>query len=119
MSRICFTLQVAPDRLTEYRERHAAVWPDMLHALADAGWRDYSLFLREDGLLIGYFLTDDLASALEKMARTDVNERWQQEMAPYFRDLDGSQPDHDIRPIQEIFNLEAQLLTADKTGSAP
>lgn len=118
MPRICFTLQVAPERLTEYRERHVAVWPEMLHALADAGWRDYSLFLRDDGLLIGYFLTDDLASALESMARTDINARWQHEMAPFFRGLDGSHPDHDIRPIREIFNLEAQLLTADTTRSA-
>ena len=49
-----------PDRLEEYRARHAAVWPEMLHALPDTGWHNYSLFLREDGLLIGYLETDDL-----------------------------------------------------------
>jgi len=52
--RICFTLQVRPDRLEEYRRRHAQVWPDMLAALRDTGWHDYSLFLRGDGLLVGY-----------------------------------------------------------------
>ncbi|HTF12273.1 MAG TPA: L-rhamnose mutarotase [Asanoa sp.] len=49
--RICFTLQVRPDRLDEYRRRHATVWPDMRAALRAAGWHDYSLFLRDDGLL--------------------------------------------------------------------
>ncbi|HEX8928725.1 MAG TPA: L-rhamnose mutarotase, partial [Actinomycetota bacterium] len=43
--RVCFLLQVRPDRVDEYRARHERVWPDMLAALRDAGWRDYSLFL--------------------------------------------------------------------------
>jgi L-rhamnose mutarotase len=38
--RVCFTLQVATDRIEEYHRRHAAVWPDMLAALRAAGWRD-------------------------------------------------------------------------------
>ena len=55
--RVCFQLQVKPDRIDEYRERHAAVWPDMLEALKATGWNNYSLFLRDDGLLIGYVET--------------------------------------------------------------
>ena len=66
MQRVCFTLQVRPDRMTEYAERHAAVWPQMLRALHDTGWHNYSLFLREDGLLVGYLETDDLAAALRE-----------------------------------------------------
>ena len=53
MERVCFTLQVKPERMAEYRDRHAAVWPEMLDALAGSGWRNYSLFLRDDGLLVG------------------------------------------------------------------
>ena len=48
MARYCFQLQVRPDRLGEYRARHQTVWPDMLAALRDTGWRNYSLFLRPD-----------------------------------------------------------------------
>jgi L-rhamnose mutarotase len=45
------------------------VWPEMLDALRDAGWHNYSLFLREDGLLFGYFETPvDLATAQQAMA---------------------------------------------------
>ena len=84
MRRICFTLQVEPDRLEEYRRRHAHVWPDMLAALRDAGWHDYSLFLRDDGLLVGYLLTEDFAAAQAAMDATDVNARWQAEMAEFF-----------------------------------
>src|SRR5918993_635693 len=89
MSRYCFTLQVRPDLIEEYVERHRAVWPEMLAALAETGWRNYSLFLREDGLLVGYVESDDLAAAQEAMSRTEVNARWQTEMAAYFTWTDG------------------------------
>lgn len=106
MRRICFTLQVRPDRLEEYRRRHAEVWPDMLRALRDAVWHDYSLFLREDGLLVGYLLTDDFDAALAAMDATDVNARWQADMAGFF---DSGRPDQHMHVLAEVFHLEDQL----------
>jgi L-rhamnose mutarotase len=51
--RICFLLKVRQERLEEYKMRHASVWPEMLAALRETGWHNYSLFLRPDGLLVG------------------------------------------------------------------
>ena len=110
MARYCFQLQVRPERLAEYRERHRAVWPEMLAALRDTGWRNYSLFLRGDGLLIGYVESDDLAASQAAMAATAVNARWQAEMAPFFVDLDG-RPDEGFVLLEEVFHLEDQLGT--------
>jgi len=104
--RICFTLQVRPERLEEYRRRHAAVWPEMLAALREAGWHDYSLFLREDGLLVGFLITDDFEAARAAMDATDVNTRWQAEMAEFF--VDG-RPDRTFHVLTEVFNLDDQL----------
>jgi L-rhamnose mutarotase len=104
VQRVCFLLKVRPDRLEEYRRRHRAVWPDMLAALREAGWRNYSLFLRDDGLLVGYLETEDFAAARAAMERTEVNARWQAEMAPFFEDLDG-RPDEDMTPLAEVFHL--------------
>ncbi|CUR60688.1 L-rhamnose 1-epimerase [metagenome] len=109
MRRVCFQLQVKADRLEEYKARHAAVWPDMLRALADNGWHNYSLFLRPDGLLIGYVETPDLALAQAGMARTEVNGRWQAEMAEFFVELDGQLPDQGFLVLDEVFHLEDQL----------
>ena len=109
MPRYCFLLQVRPDRLEEYRERHRAVWPDMLRALAGTGWRNYSLFLKDDGLLVGYVESDDLAAAQNAMAATDVNARWQAEMAPLFIGLAGRPPDEGFLLLEEVFHLEDQL----------
>jgi L-rhamnose mutarotase len=72
MQRICFVLQVRPDRLEEYKIRHKNVWPDMLNALRETGWTNYSLFLRPDGLLVGYLETEDFERARQRMAELDV-----------------------------------------------
>lgn len=109
MQRVCFQLQVKPERIEEYRARHRAVWQDMLEALKGAGWHNYSLFLRPDGLLIGYFETPSLAQAQRGMADTDVNGRWQAQMAGFFEDLGDSQPDEGFVVLEEIFHLEDQL----------
>ncbi|MFG2004282.1 L-rhamnose mutarotase [Spirillospora sp. NPDC048911] len=106
MRRVCFLLKVRQDRLEEYRTAHERVWPELLDALRETGWHNYSLFLREDGLLIGYLETDDFAAALAGMAATDVNARWQSEMAPYFEDLDGAAPDSGMVPLPELFHLD-------------
>lgn len=109
MRRYCFLLQVRPERLAEYRARHAAVWPEMLTALRDSGWGNYSLFARPDGLLVGYLETDDLDQARAAMARTEVNTRWQAEMADFFVGLDGRPPDEGFLLLEEVFNLDSQL----------
>ncbi|HKC29516.1 MAG TPA: L-rhamnose mutarotase [Jatrophihabitans sp.] len=109
MARYCFTLQVRPEMLDEYQERHRAVWPEMLAALRDSGWRNYSIFARPDGLIVGYVEADDLAAAQQAMARTDVNARWQAEMSKYFIGLEGRGPDESFQLLDEIFNLDDQL----------
>jgi L-rhamnose mutarotase len=108
---------VRPELLDEYRERHAAVWPEMLHALADSGWRNYSIFARPDGLLVGYVESDDLAAAQEAMAATEVNTRWQADMSRYFIGLDGHGPDESFLLLDEIFNLDHQLARISETES--
>ena len=109
MTRVCFQLQVDPAKLEEYTRRHAAVWADMLTALESTGWHNYSLFVRADGMLIGYFETPDLDAAIAGMAQTDVNARWQAEMSEFFLDLDGAAPDTGFLRLTEVFNLEDQL----------
>jgi len=105
-SRICFTLQVRPELLAEYKERHQAVWPEMLAALRQTGWHNYSLFLRDDGLLVGYLETPDFEKALAGMAARDVNSRWQEEMRKYFAGGATRKADEQMAPLEEVFHLD-------------
>jgi L-rhamnose mutarotase len=105
VQRVCFVLRVRPDRLEEYKERHRSVWPEMRDALTATGWRRYSLFLGEDGLLVGYVETDDFERSLAGMEATDVNARWQAEMAGFFELPDRERPDTGLRRLEEVFHL--------------
>lgn len=105
MQRICFVLQVRPERLNEYKARHRSVWPEMLAALRETGWNNYSLFSRPDGLLVGYLETENFEMARAGMARRDVNERRQKEMAGFFLQPAGVLPDRAMEPLEEVFHL--------------
>jgi L-rhamnose mutarotase len=104
--RICFLLKVREEKVEEYKARHAQVWPEMLHALRETGWRNYSLFLRPDGLLVGYLEADDFARCCAAMKEHPVNARWQAEMAPFFESLSGGAADDNMIPLEEVFHLD-------------
>ena len=107
MPRYCFTSRVRPEVVDTYRQVHAQVWPEMLQALRDTGWRDYALYLTDDGLLIGTVLADDFDAAREAMARTEVNPRWQEAMSNYF--AGGGAPDEGFELVPLVFDLDAEL----------
>jgi L-rhamnose mutarotase len=110
MKRVCFILQVKPSRLDEYKQRHRSVWPEMQAALYKSGWRNYSLFLRPDGLLVGYLETEDFERARGEMAKREVNKRWQREMSAFFVQQDGLTPDRAIEPLEEVFHLQTDTI---------
>ncbi|NDB20105.1 MAG: L-rhamnose mutarotase [Proteobacteria bacterium] len=105
MQRVAFILKVRQDRLEEYKIRHAEVWPDMLQALRETGWHNYSIFMRPDGMLFGYLETPDFEAARAGMADREVNARWQADMAPFFESLTGN-PDEAMLPLEEVFQWE-------------
>lgn len=107
MKRIGFQLKVKEELIDEYIEHHKNVWPEMLDALREAGWHNYSLFMREDGLLFGYFETpDSLEAAQAKMAATDINTKWQEFMVPYFESANNERADEMFVELREVFHLD-------------
>ncbi len=105
MQRICFVLQVKADRIQEYKERHRSVWEEMKTALKETGWNNYSLFLRPDGLLVGYLETQDFELARSAMAHREVNARWQKEMVDFFVTPESLLPDQAMKPLEEVFHV--------------
>ncbi|MGW9630284.1 L-rhamnose mutarotase [Agromyces sp. NPDC055520] len=117
VQRVCFQLQVDPARLDEYRARHEAVRPDMLRAIEASGRRNYSLFLRADGLLIGYYETADDADSQAALERDPRTAAWEADMAGFFISLDG-RPDQSAPRLPEVFHLEDQLAALESEHSA-
>jgi L-rhamnose mutarotase len=107
MKRVGFILKVRQDKLEEYKRHHKAVWPEMLDALRRTGWHNYSLFIRDDGLLFGYFETpESFQVALAGMSQEEINKKWQDFMAPYFENLSGAHADESMVELEEVFHLD-------------
>jgi L-rhamnose mutarotase len=104
--RVMFRFRVRPELLDEYAQEHSAVWPEMLRALRETVWENYSIFTAPDGLVVGCFETADADAARAGMGLRDVNARWQAAMARFFADAG---PDEQMDELTEIFHLETQL----------
>ena len=106
MKRVGFILKVKEELINEYKEHHKEVWQEMKAALNASGWHNYSLFIREDGMLFGYFETpESLEVAQAKMENTAINEKWQKLMAPYFEIPSGARPDQMLIQLEEVFHI--------------
>jgi L-rhamnose mutarotase len=103
--RTCFLLKVRPEKVEEYKKRHAEIWPEMLQALSDSGWGNYSIFLRPDGLLVGYLEADDFDKCRAAMKIQPVNARWQAEMSAFFEPMPGDADDN-MFSLEEVFHLD-------------
>ncbi|MFF9565175.1 L-rhamnose mutarotase [Leifsonia sp. NPDC014704] len=107
--RICFQLQLVPELIEEYRHRHARVPQEMLDEIARSGRRNYSIFLGNDGLLIGYFETDDLQASTDYLASSTIATAWEADSARYFIGMD-ERPDQGFIRLIEVFNLASQRM---------
>ncbi len=106
MERVGFLLKVREDMIDEYKERHGNVWPRQLEALSRQGWHNFSLFLRDDGLLFGYVEAEEsFEKSLEGTATEPANLEWQEYMGHLFEDL-GGRPDQSMVKLEHVFFLE-------------
>ena len=105
MQRVGFQFKINPNCLAEYKEHHKTVWPEMQQALRAAGWHNYTLFMRPDGVIFGYFETEEsFAVAQAKIASTEVNTRWQEFMLPFTEA--NTRPDDSFVELEEYFHLD-------------
>jgi L-rhamnose mutarotase len=100
--RSAFVLRVRPEKIDEYVEAHAVVWPEMVDALRAAGIRNYSIF-RAGNEVFGYYEADDLDATARYMDAQDVSRRWQDHMAEL---LEERVPDAGPPPLEEVFRLD-------------
>ena len=76
MTRGLLSLVIDPERAADYDAIHANAWPDMMAAIHDAGFRNYSGFRR--GAHVVYYgeYYPDMDTVFGRIGPTDVNARW-------------------------------------------
>ena len=79
MRRMGMTIGLNPDRVAEYKNLHAAVWPGILATISACNITNYSIFLKEpENLLFGYweYTGDDFEADAAKMAADPMTRKW-------------------------------------------
>ena len=84
MSHYAWVLEVRPGYEEEYKKRHDEIWPEMVEMLSEAGLKNYNIF-RHGLTLFGYFETDDLKKSIDHIAKSEVNKKWGEYMAPIMK----------------------------------
>jgi L-rhamnose mutarotase len=102
--RYAFMLRLQPGAAEAYEEAHRAVWPEMLSVLKEAGISEYSIYRRDD-LLILALRADDFDASWSRIDNHPVNLRWQAAMAPYFAPVEGLRRGEKFPMLTEVFYL--------------
>ena len=107
MKRYGQLIKVKPDRLTEYRELHRAVWPSVLKKIRECNIRNYSIFFR-DGILYSYFeyTGKNFASDMALMAADPETQRWWALTGPCQEPVDTAGEGEWWVDMEEVFHLD-------------
>jgi L-rhamnose mutarotase len=100
------------DKVEDYRQLHAAVWPDVLRMIKECHLQNYSIYLRrlDDGqhYLFSYFeyTGADFATDMARMAADPATQRWWSVCMPCQKPLDNRAPGEWWASMEEVFHLE-------------
>ncbi|GAT32184.1 L-rhamnose mutarotase [Terrimicrobium sacchariphilum] len=102
--RKAFIMSVFPGKESEYAQRHAHVWPELLRVLKEHGVSNYSIFLDEQTSQIFACLEIESEEKFAAIADTDVCKRWWKYMAEIMSSNDDNSPV--VRDCRQVFNIE-------------
>lgn len=86
----------------EYVRTHREIWPEMKQAIAEAGMRNYSCYIRGRELF-SYFECDEVDAVWAYLEKHPVAQKWQETMGHVMDVEDEIMP---WQPLEEVFHLE-------------
>jgi L-rhamnose mutarotase len=104
VERLCYTFELRAGMEAEYERRHAEIWPELVAAIRDAGFSNYSLFRRGTEVIAYAECEPTIEAAIAKLERTEINGRW----STYIRALMTRAVDDEGRffTVDEIWHLD-------------
>ena len=107
MDRIAFQLRLKADKTEEYDEAHRHVWPELLAELEAFGVSEYSIFRRGQQLFL-YMHVTNYEELVVRLAASDVNRRWQEEMSHLFEPVPDLRSDETYAMMNEVFFMKGR-----------
>ena len=109
MERMGQVIRLQPDVIAEYKRIHAAVWPEVLAAIAASNIRNYTIFLKEpENLLFAYweYHGTDFAADLAKMAQVPRMRDWWVITDPMQMPFDTRKPGEWWARMEDVFHTD-------------
>ena len=112
MKRYGMVLGLRPEKVVEYKQLHAVVWPDVLRRIEECNIRNYSIYLRtlDDGqpYLFSYFeyVGDNFAADMARMAADATTQRWWDLCKPCQKPLASRGPEEWWSSMEEVFHTD-------------
>ncbi len=107
MQRYGSVIKLRPEKLSEYKQLHAHVWPEVLSMIAACHIRNYSIYYK-DGYLFSYFeyLGADFAADMQKMAADPLTQAWWKLTDPCQEPLETRKPGEQWASMEEFFHVD-------------
>jgi L-rhamnose mutarotase len=112
MKRYGLVIGLRSEQVDEYKQLHAAVWPEVLKMIRACGIWNYSIYLRQldDGrhYLFSYFEYSgaDFAADMAKMAADPTTQKWWAVCKPCQQPLTARRPDEWWAGMEEVFHCD-------------
>ncbi len=105
MKRYGQVIRVKPEKLKEYKELHAAVWPEVLDMITKCNIRNYSIY-HKDHYLFAYFeyTGQDFEADMAKMAADPVTQKWWDVCMPCQQPVDTRSEGEWWANMEEVFH---------------
>ena len=110
--RLTGVVEVKKEHLARYKKLHAETWPEVLAAIKEAHFTNYSIHCQEIKDC-GYFLFsyleyagDNLAEDSRKMAKKAVIQKWWSVCKPCLKPVNNTSIEQCWTPLEEVFYTE-------------
>lgn len=100
-------IKLRSEKLAEYKELHANVWPEVLKMIRQCNIRNYSIYYK-DGFLFSYFEYHghDFAADMQKMAADPHTQAWWKVTDPCQEPLETRKPGEWWASMEEFFHVD-------------
>jgi L-rhamnose mutarotase len=107
MRRFGQIIKLKPERIGEYVELHAAVWPAVAKAITRSHIKNYSIYLRDE-TLFGYFeyVGSDFDADMAEMAANPGIQKWWDVCKPCMLPVENREEGEWWADMEEIFHQD-------------
>jgi len=113
MERVAYQLRIREGKVDEYDEAHRHVWKELQTELKELGVLEYSIFRRNQQLFL-YLQVNNFDDLMNQLADSEINQLWQEKMAPLFEPVPDLQPPEARAMMTEVFFMKSDIAKGAK-----